>query len=178
MASDLNAKHVEWNSRLITKRGRILRDYADRKSCLIYGSNTSPTLTYNPSATTDVLHIAIAKDLGSPLYQTTRIAPSSDHLHNFIDTLCRSSFLSSPDRPDLRRNDWPKFQSCLEAGLPSNPYLPNELAIEACVKELSNAISKALTDTIPKYRPRVDPRLPIPARIQDEIRLKNRLRRQ
>jgi endonuclease/exonuclease/phosphatase (EEP) superfamily protein YafD len=30
MAGDLNAKHVEWNSRLTTKRGRLLRDYVDR----------------------------------------------------------------------------------------------------------------------------------------------------
>jgi hypothetical protein len=36
MAGDLNAKDVDWNSRLITTRVRLLRDYADRKSCLIY----------------------------------------------------------------------------------------------------------------------------------------------
>jgi hypothetical protein len=35
MAGDLNAKHVEWNSRLITKTGRLLRDYAEKNSCLI-----------------------------------------------------------------------------------------------------------------------------------------------
>ena len=86
---------------------------------------------------------------------------------------CRSSFLSPPDHPDLR-TDWPKFQASLESGLPSNPDLPNQVAIDACVKELSNAISKALTASTPKCRLR----LPIPARIQDEISLKNRPRRQ
>jgi hypothetical protein len=50
MAGDLNPKHVEWNSRLITKRGRILRDYADKNSFLIYGPNTPTTVPYNPSA--------------------------------------------------------------------------------------------------------------------------------
>ena len=44
MAGDLNAKHVEWNSRLITKRGRLLRDYADNNSCLIYERNTRTLL--------------------------------------------------------------------------------------------------------------------------------------
>jgi hypothetical protein len=34
MAGDLNAKHVDWNSRLTTKRGKLLRDYADENSCL------------------------------------------------------------------------------------------------------------------------------------------------
>ena len=40
MEGELNAKHVEWNSRLITKRGRFLRDYADRNSRLIHGPET------------------------------------------------------------------------------------------------------------------------------------------
>jgi hypothetical protein len=43
---------------------------------------------------------------------------------------------------------------------------------------LISAISGALEESTPKSRPRADPRPPIPARIQDEIRLKNRLRRQ
>jgi len=29
MAGDLNAKHVDWNSLLNTRRGKLLRDYAD-----------------------------------------------------------------------------------------------------------------------------------------------------
>jgi hypothetical protein len=29
MAGDLNAKHVDWNSRLITIKGRLLCDYAN-----------------------------------------------------------------------------------------------------------------------------------------------------
>jgi hypothetical protein len=43
---------------------------------------------------------------------------------------------------------------------------------------LTRAICGALEVSTPKSRPRADPRPPIPARIQDEIRLKNRLRRQ
>jgi hypothetical protein len=44
MAGDLNAKHMEWNSRIVTRRGRDLRDYADKNSCLIYGPNTPTTV--------------------------------------------------------------------------------------------------------------------------------------
>jgi len=29
MAVDLNDKHVDWNSRLSTMRGKLLRDYAE-----------------------------------------------------------------------------------------------------------------------------------------------------
>ena len=49
---------------------------------------------YNPSATPDVLDIAITKDLVSPVYLTTCSALSSDHFPILIDTQCRSSFLN------------------------------------------------------------------------------------
>jgi len=47
-----------------------------------------------------------------------------------------------------------------------------------CVENFSDAVLKALAESTPKRRPRADPRPPIPPGIQDEIRLKNRLRRQ
>jgi hypothetical protein len=65
MAGDLNAKHVDWNSRLTTRRGKLLRDYADENSCLIFGPDTPTTNPYNPSATPDVLDIAVTKVLPS-----------------------------------------------------------------------------------------------------------------
>jgi hypothetical protein len=71
MAGDLNAKHVEWNSRQTTKRGRYLRDYADRNSCLIHGLSTPTTIPFNPSATPDVLDIVITRDLVFPVHLTT-----------------------------------------------------------------------------------------------------------
>jgi len=169
---------VEWNSRLISKRGRLLRDDADKNSCLIHGPNTPTTVQYNTSTTPDVLDIVIPRDLVFPVQLTTCSALSSDHLPILIDTQYRSSFHSPSDRPDLRKTDWPKFQACLEVGLPPNPHLPNEGVIDECVNELTSAISKALADCIPKCRLRADPWPPLPAHIQDEIRLKNRLRKQ
>jgi hypothetical protein len=159
MVGDLNAKHVEWNSRLTTKRGRSLRDYVDRKSCRIYGPSTPTTIPYNPSATPDVLDIVITRDLVSPVHLTTCSALSSYHLPVLIDRQCRSFFLSPPDSQDFRKTDWSKFQACLNAGMPPNPDLSNEGAIDACVKELAGAISKALADSNPKCRPRADTRL-------------------
>jgi hypothetical protein len=59
MAGDLKAKHVDWNSRLTSRRGNLLRDYADGISCLIFGPDTPTTNPYNPSATPDILYIAV-----------------------------------------------------------------------------------------------------------------------
>jgi len=52
------------------------------------------------------------------------------------------------------------------------------MAIDTCVENFSVAVLKDLAASTPKCRPRDDPRPPVPAGIQDEVRLKNRLRRQ
>jgi hypothetical protein len=178
MAGDLNAKHVDWNPRLITVRGKLLRDYADRHSCLIHGPDSPTTVFYNPSATPDVLDIALTKNLRTPVHLIACSALSSDHLPVLIDTTCRSSFVNPPDSPDFKRTEWPRFQACLDNVIPFNTQTTDEAGIDTCVESLTSAISGALEVATPKSRPRADPRHPIPARIQDEIRLKNRLRRQ
>jgi hypothetical protein len=48
LAGDLNAKHVNWNSRLVTSRGKLLRDYADGNACLIFGPDSPTTSPYSP----------------------------------------------------------------------------------------------------------------------------------
>ena len=48
MAGDLNAKHVDWNSRLSTTRGKLLHDYADSNSCLIFGPHSLPPSRITP----------------------------------------------------------------------------------------------------------------------------------
>jgi hypothetical protein len=91
MVGDLNAKHVDSNWQLNTRRGKLQRDYADRNSCLIFGPDTPTTNPYNPMATPDVLHIVITKKLTSPVYLTACSALGSDHLPVRIDTKGRSS---------------------------------------------------------------------------------------
>jgi hypothetical protein len=50
------------------------------------------------------------------------------------------------------------------------------MAIDTCVENFSGAVLQALEASTPKRRQRDDPQSLIPAGIQDEIRLKNRLR--
>jgi hypothetical protein len=51
------------------------------------------------------------------------------------------------------------------------------MVIDTCVENFSGAVLKALAASTPKCCPRDDTWSPTPAGIQDEIRLKNRLRR-
>jgi len=118
------------------------------------------------------------KDLRFQVYLTSCSALSSDHLSELIDTACRSFFQHPPHRPDFRRTDWTNFQTHLKDQIPFDPELHNGMAIDTCVENISGAVLKALATSTPKCRPRDDPRPPIPAGIQDEIRLKNRPRRQ
>jgi len=168
---------VDLNSRQSTRRKKLLHDYADENSCLIFGPDTPTTNPYNPSATPDVLDIVI-KDLASQVYLTSCSALSSDHLPVTTDTMYRSSFLHPLDCPDFKCTDWANFKACLEDEIPINPELHNRVAIDTCVENLSGTVLKALAASTPKNQSCDDPRSPIPAGIQDEIRLKKRLQRQ
>jgi hypothetical protein len=53
-----------------------------------------------------------------------------------------------------------------------------EEAIDEWLEELTSVIHEDTVASAARRRPRADPRPPLPASIQDEIRLKNRLRRQ
>jgi hypothetical protein len=71
MAGDLNAKHVDWKSRITTRRGKILRDYADGNSCQIFVPDTPTTNPYNTSVTRDVLDVVLKQNLSFPVYLTS-----------------------------------------------------------------------------------------------------------
>jgi hypothetical protein len=45
---------------LRTRRGKLLREYADENSCPIFGPDTPTTNPYNPSAFPDDLDIVIS----------------------------------------------------------------------------------------------------------------------
>jgi len=77
LPGDLNAQHVDWNSRLSTGRVKLLRDYADQNSCLNFGMDSPTSNPCNPSATPDVLDIVTTKNLSFPVYRNSCSALSS-----------------------------------------------------------------------------------------------------
>jgi hypothetical protein len=155
IAGDLNAKHVDWNSWLSTRGGKLLCDYADENSCLIFGPDTPTTNPYSPLATRGVLNIVLPKNLTAPVYLTSCSTLSSDHLPELIGTTCRSSFQHPPDRPDFRLTGWANCQTHLEDQIPLDPELHDGMAIDTCVENLSGAVLKALAASTPKRRQRV-----------------------
>jgi hypothetical protein len=130
MAGDLNAKLMDLNSLLTTRRRKLLLYNTDENSCLIFGPDTPTTNQYNLSATPDILDMVLTKDLTFPVYLTSCSALSSDHLPVLIDTACRSSFHHPPVHPNFRRTDWAKYQTHLEDQIPFDPELHNGMAID------------------------------------------------
>jgi hypothetical protein len=59
MAGNLNVKHMHWNSRPITTKGALLRDYDDRNACLIFGPDSPTTVPYQQNTNPDVLDIVV-----------------------------------------------------------------------------------------------------------------------
>jgi hypothetical protein len=112
MAGDLNAEHTDRNSRLIRSRVSLLRDYANKTYCLIYGTDSPTTAPYTHKATPDVTDIVDIKDFVLPVHVTVCSALSSDHLPVLTDITCRSSIQNLLDGTDFARMDWPAFQAC------------------------------------------------------------------
>ena len=121
MAGDLEVKHLDWNSRLRTRRGKPLREYTDENSCLIFGPGNPTTNTYNPLATPDFLDIVITKNLTSPVYLTT--SRYSLTLHVAHPSSARRIALISGALTA-------KFQTHLEDQIPFEPELHDGMAID------------------------------------------------
>jgi hypothetical protein len=169
LAVELNAKHIDWNSRLTTTREKFRRDYADGNSCLIFGPDSTITNPYNPSATPDVLDIVITRDVPTSVAQISCSALSSEHLNLLIGTGCHSSIQHTPDRPNVRHTIWAKFQTHQETQIPLIPELHNGQDIDKCVENLYGAILWALAASISKRAPHGNPCSRIPGGIQDKI---------
>ena len=82
------------------------------------------------------------------------------------------------DRTDFMCTDWANVQAHLEDQIPFNPKLRNGMAMDTCTENYSSTVTKALAAFAPRSHLCDDPRPPILAGIQEEICLKNRLRKE
>ena len=156
--------------------GNLLCNYSDENSCLIFEPVIPNTNPYNPSSTPDYFDIVIARDLPFLVYLTSYSPLSLDQLPVLIDTTFRSFFQYPRDRHDFRRTDWINFQTHMEDDIPFDLELHNGVSIDTCVENFSGDVLQTSAASTPKWRPRAGPRPPIPADIQDEIRLMSRQR--
>ena len=91
LASDLNAKHKDWNSRLNFPRGVLLKEFASKNSCSVHGPDSPTTIPSCPTVTPNVLDIVVVKDIVLPMNLAVCSAHSSDHFPVTVDLRARSS---------------------------------------------------------------------------------------
>jgi hypothetical protein len=121
MSGDFNEKHTDGISQPIMVRDALLRDYAHKNACLIYGPDSPTSVPYQQNTNPHVLD-GLCQGLrltSASVYPAFR----SDHLHVLIDTTCRTSFQHLLHRLYFKGAEWVAYQACFEDRLPGSPVL-------------------------------------------------------
>ncbi|GJQ88591.1 hypothetical protein Trydic_g19313, partial [Trypoxylus dichotomus] len=79
LAGDLNSKHKNWNSKTTNTRGRQLARIATKYGLTVEGPEDE-THIHIPTGSTDVLDIAVVKNITTPYHLETINDLTSDHL--------------------------------------------------------------------------------------------------
>jgi hypothetical protein len=132
MAGHLNAKHLDWNCRLITTRGRLLCNYTNENSCLIYGPDTPITISiqllYHPQCPK---HLAHEKPSDPSIWLHTPCWAEITYVYWATHGAdCRSQSTGSPQFQMDQLGQIPG----LSGGWTSNPNMPNEVAVNKCTR--------------------------------------------
>jgi len=169
----LNTKHVDWITRLKTIRGKLLRDYAEENSCLIFGPDSQPpthivawllpmswTSWWPRTSYSRCIWLPAPHQVRttSQFSLTLRVA----HYFNTNRIALTSGALSGPTAKLTWTNQFRSKRNCTTRWQSTRAL----------------RTSPAPFWRLWQRRPRDDPGPPIPAGIQGEIRLKSRLQRQ
>jgi hypothetical protein len=108
LAVNLNAKHKDWNLRLNSLRGVLLREFVSANSCIINGPDSPTTIPSCSTVMPDVLDLVVVKDFILLVNLTVSSALSSDYFPATVDLWGRSSFQALPDQPCLKLDSLPE----------------------------------------------------------------------
>ena len=137
---DLNCKHTDWNSRLISSRGRKLARHADRNRYAISAPDRPTYYPYRQNAAPDVLdiflhHIELLVDDVVALDEL-----NSDHAPVLLTAKCSMSTRLRPDACHVR---WDVFRQHLKSiELPSDSFQSTD-ALEVGIETFSNTLRSA-----------------------------------
>ncbi|MGP1928918.1 MAG: endonuclease/exonuclease/phosphatase family protein [Arsenophonus sp. NC-WZS1-MAG3] len=109
VAGDLNAKYPSWNSRVRNSYGRSLyRFVGNHPNILVIGPDSHTFFPTQRGFPSDVLDIAIAKNISNIISVTAVADLSSDHDPLLITVRALSDSPRLPDRP-ARRVNWRSY---------------------------------------------------------------------
>ena len=176
-AGDFNAKHHQWNSRVINAKGRQLLRWISAHQCRVSAPRSPTHFSYNNEG--DILDIAV-HNLQSVLTARTINALESDHFPVIFHHGRRPVLLPERIIKDYSNADWDVFRQEVTAGIQYNikpAALRNAEEIEDTVSCLTTIVSKAIDKSVPSKTVKAWNHLALPPEITAAIRKKNRLRR-
>lgn len=172
IAGDLNAKSAEWDCRSPNTNGRILSQFAAVHDLHI-SAPSEPTHICLQHNNSDILDIAVSKNLIHPIRVTALDELSSDHSPVLLHI---GTEANEPVSFATKSTNWPKYALKLHEsfGTPEPVESINQIdeAVMAFENKIKTAKNSATKVSINQYQRRF-----LPRHISDLIREKNRARR-
>lgn len=154
LAGDLNAKNKIWNSKTNNTRGRILKQMADQQNIIITAPE-DPTHIHTPNNTTEVLDIALLKNLSLEYDIATKHDLSSDHRPVML-TLGNGNDQDTYIKQTTNWNLYRKLCTLKPKLINTNADLEN--AVETLETHLLENLKKATTKAVLQKRPTTLPK--------------------
>lgn len=177
IAGDLNAKHVNWNSKSTNAKGRVLMRHSLANDLTVVGPK-DPTHYSGRSKHFhgDVLDIAILSGVRRSVCLETLTALTSDHNPILIEYGDEMTCEPPAERLNYAKADWKLFQATLAettvAEIPSSRE-----GIDKAVQNLTGNIQAAIKKAVPVLKARRNDLYDLPPAIIKAIAIKNKARR-
>ena len=145
--SDFNAKHLQWESRIITTRGRnLLKSMNFNK--LNYLSSNEPT--YWPNKLPDLLDFFVMKNI-SPSYTNIISSLELSSVHTPVIAVINSSIIGNRPNGQIHNQliNWHEFREAFNSSLSTPLSLRTENDIDAAVDCFSNNIINVIRSSSP-----------------------------
>lgn len=134
-AGDLNAKHTEWNSTKSNVRGNRLKSFAEANQIIVTAPN-EPTHVHEPTGSTDVLDIALLKDIPWNFRMQTLMELTSDH----CPVLLEIDINPDTSQQTWKKVNWSKFKETIET---KHLSITTPAQLEQAVSDLEQRIVEA-----------------------------------
>ncbi|GJQ68699.1 hypothetical protein Trydic_g17235 [Trypoxylus dichotomus] len=136
LAGDLNCKHKNWNSKTTNTRGRQLAKIANKYDLTVEGPEED-THIHIPTGSTDVLDIAVVKNVTTPYHLETVNDLTSDHLP-VVMTLSLDKNMAATT---THTTNWLEFEKQLD---PRPIIIKRTSDIDDMVRQFEEDVKKAM----------------------------------
>lgn len=176
IAGDFNCHHTNWNCNITNRNGLLLQQTADRKNFIIKAPLTHTHIPHSGN-TPSIIDLFVTKNINSNSPLTLQEL-SSDHLPVTMEIYNNLKIRLDP-RPivDYKNAKWKEFREFITNSIKINN---NTNSIENIHKEITN-ITQIIQQAKEKFIPLILPKtkqIEIPQEIINDIKYRNRLRRQ